>query len=131
MSFIHVPFETLDELVRHFHTTDFTNHVPDETCNLVLIEPGRYFGSYGGIFRSDVIDALKNSPIRFDSSPLIDGKLYIVWWSLSKPPFVGDTSLTKNGRVVVTPDLFFHMKPNCMVPPAKSSYYATKTDFIA
>lgn len=131
MSFVHVPFETINELLSRFHSMDFTNSLSDlDACNLVLIDPRHYFGSYGGIFNSLIVSDLKKSGIPFLSSPLLEGHLDIVWWSLPTPPYVGDLSLMKESRVAVTPDLFRRLTPDGIRPSPKSSYFSCKTDLI-
>ncbi|GFQ68221.1 uncharacterized protein TNCT_730161 [Trichonephila clavata] len=82
----------------------------DENSNFVLIDPTQYFGSYGGIFHSKIIEAMKKLNISLDSSPIFNEEQEIVWWSLNVPSYIGDMSLTKEGRVLVPIDLFYRLK---------------------
>jgi hypothetical protein len=125
MSFVHVPYDNVRQLVDRFQSRDFLNEIVSDTSNFVLVDPHLYYGSYGGLFYDDVLKDVKHLP--FQSSSIGHG-VSIVWWSLPTAPFVGDIGLTHRQRyVAVTPELFQRMKLNTIHPTRNdktgSSYY--------
>lgn len=122
MSYIHVPYDSIAELVKNFKNASF---VDSADANFVLIKPSAYYGSYGGLLLKSVI-ANEEDAIISDS---ICKDFCLVWWKLPKPKYTGDlNALSLNDRVAVTPSMFKQLQVNPIrkTSTRKSSYYVDK-----
>lgn len=118
MSFVYVPGETIEELLARFPLTDFTRIVPKDKCNLVLINPKLYEGSYGGIFKTKCLSSFQKPYL---SSTLVEG-FDVVWWKMCSAPIVGNMTLTYEKRVAVPVQLYSQLKYKNMVYKPYCSY---------
>lgn len=129
MSYVYIPYDTIRELIHRFQCMhpildavppDQTNPAP----NFVLIDPRRYYGSYGGIFNDTVLQNIKTF---FTSSSIGHGHS-VVWFPTSTPPCRGDCyGLSFCGRVAVPVSLFklLHVNTVKTTPSAKSNYFGS------
>lgn len=127
MSFIYVHFDSIEHLIKQFQNMSAYSYVttPD-IANFVLINPKYYYGSYGGLLLTSIVQNFSPNECFSDS---IDNKLSLVWWNLSHPKYVGEQCVLSVGdRVAVTPLIFKQLHPNPMRKPivGKSSYYGDK-----
>ena len=128
MSYIYIPYQSVDELIYIFQNTNVTNFAINPTQknpipNFVLINPQMYYGSYGGILYTNIVQGLDDC-----ISESLGNDLSLVWWN-SFPRFVGDIcALSFQNRVTVTPSMFKKMNINTIRKPKfeKSSYFANK-----
>lgn len=111
MSFIHVPYDSLSQLIAKFATLNplLCASLPndsDKPPNFVLIDPNQYYGTYGGLVYDNVLP--NYSKYNFEKSS-IGHNVSIVWWNIKYPETCGDVNAlsTLDGKyVAVTPKLY-------------------------
>ncbi|GIY89200.1 uncharacterized protein CEXT_656511 [Caerostris extrusa] len=116
MSFVHVPYNTIAELVEKFKTLDLNKDIvlKDKNPNFVLIDSRQYYGSYGGLIYDCILNPYSKQSYAstFHSSSIGHG-LSVVWWTSPSPCFVGDVyALSAHGRVGVTPSIYEKLRIN-------------------
>lgn len=123
MSFVHIPYESIEELVSRFQLLNpmFDALIPGDP-NFVLVDPDLYYGSYGGLVYDSVLSTWSSQ--MFSSSSIGHG-MSIAWWNTSDPASCGDLyALSYEDLVAVTPDLFEKMVLNKVRrQPIESSYF--------
>lgn len=134
MAYVHVPYQSIQELVEQFQTLNLIRDAALPTDiqrppNFVLVNPTRYYGCYGGIIHDSVLERHRlkiHDTHSFRDS--IGHDLSIVWWNTKKPLVLGDqNALTFDDRVGVTPKMFQKMRINTIRQrgPPRSKYYGT------
>lgn len=128
MTFVHIPYRSITQLIQQFRDLSLEQHAVNPlqlnpAPNFVLIEPHRYFGTYGGIVQDHLLSKLQH----LCYSESIANSLSIVWWKSFVPHVTGDLhALTlDNSLVAVTPNIFRQMQEKNIPPPVKSAYYAS------
>lgn len=127
MSYIFVPFSSIEDLIKQFQNIDVYEcmSTPD-AANFVLINPKYYYGSYGGLILNSIVEKLSQKECLSQS---ITDNLSLVWWNLSHPKIIGEQHILSVGdRVAVSPSIFKQLRMNPMRKPivGKSSYYGDK-----
>lgn len=130
MTHVYVEYTNARELVDNFKTLRLVEDAvfpnSHRTANFVMIQEKLYFGTYGGLLYTDIVNKY-----RFhihETHSLCDSigcDLSIVWWNTFNPPVMGDVySLANHGRVAVTPKMFQSIKINTIQQkkPSGSSY---------
>ena len=136
MAHVHVPYKSVVELIDTFQHVNMVRDaaLPGDAyqpANFVLVEPEKYFGSYGGLMYDAALQhcrlAIRDTHSLCDS---IGHGMSLVWWNTAKPKVCGNVyALSAQGRVAVTPTMFEAMRINTVRRPssgARSSYYAPK-----
>lgn len=121
MSFIHIAYDNIYDLISKFEKINFNNHIIDDTCNFVLVDESLYMGNYGGIYSHEMLKVFekRNTPMIYD---LLTPNLCLIWWE-GFCSSRGDMSLCKNGLVLVTKNMFQKMKKKRCIKKPKSSYF--------
>lgn len=129
MSYVHLPYDSIRELVREFQCRNFattTSHSDGGDYNFVLVNPSLYHGAYGGIVWDRVLETAASRLCKgaFLSSSIGHG-MSIVWWMTTPPEFYGDMTLVYEDRfVAVTPRLYEDLTLKTVFrPQGRSSYY--------
>lgn len=127
MSFIHVPYDSLEHLIKQFRDMNIYGYTAaPNNANFVLINPKYYYGSYGGLLLNSIVQKCSEKECLSES---INNDLSIVWWNSSQPKHVGEQHVLCVGdRVAITPSIFKQLRINPMRKriAGKSSYYGDK-----
>lgn len=118
MTYVYVPYTSVEDLVTQFANFNIADYavVPEETLpNFVLICPDLYYGSYGGLLESSLLN-----PDQCLSDALTES-LSLVWWKDRFPPFTG-FPLSAEDRVAVTPALWYRLTLHSMARRFAPSY---------